>query len=452
MPHSPHAFAEAWQRSWTGPGAQAGTAPGTVVVLAETPAYPLARTVPMPAGTGYPTGALGFRLLGLTARGLDQVDPDRCRIADRGGEEKALHLVLPAARITGTCSVDAKHDPVVTVDAGGSMGDLPEAPLPAGSDDPPASPLDEEKEAWLENARKQEERLGQTDNGKALLEAYRAHNDTYAELFQTSAAMRGTWKAGGVTRRMARDTHTRVNSGEPVNTGTYNGLSYNAHAFQQQSALAIACNTVAKDANTRDPERWHAAGQAAGTFAEHVKLTGNSQYSAVPMSREEVYATVVTADPASVPPPGPAADGLDPQPGAGAAGPGTGGAVLDEPDRARLQALADAIRRERAENAAITGTPLFTGACGADLAGVEVAVAYRVERGEVKVLGTEVTLPAFAFEIDDSGWTGTAGVLARTRIESLRFLHGVVHDAIADGIRRAVAPRAAAVVAALAAA
>jgi hypothetical protein len=449
------AFAQAWERSWRDGGAPAGTA----AVLAETPAYPLARTVPMPGEAGYPTGALGFRLLGLTAEGLDRLAPEGCRMAADGSGGGTLHLTLDRVRVAGTCSIDAKRDPVVTLDVGGSMRELPDAPVPAGSGDPTAPTPDPQTEAWLDQARDQRPKLAETANGVTMLQTYYANNDTYAELFQTSGAVRSQWSAGGITKQMAGDTSTALDSDTPVNAGTYGGQSYNSQALGQKANVVFGCVRMANSFPAGSPEylRWVQAATDAVNFSSSVQTTtGNTSSSTTPMTGTDVYTTVASANAAAAPTFAHAevVAAYDPNPQAGGAGDGggTGRLVLDEATRARLRALGDAMDQEAAENAAVVGTPLFTSACGADLPGVSVSLAWRAEDGEVRVLDTRVTLPAFAFDIDDSGWTGAAGDVVRSRLESLRFLHSVVYDAVAEGIRAAVAPRAAAALTALAAA
>jgi hypothetical protein len=451
----PNAFTEAWEQSWAEEAARAGVAPGTVPILAETPAYPLARAVRMPQDAAYPTGALDLRLLDLAAEGLDRLHRERSRLVTEREAEGTLYLTLPKVRITAACSVDARPDPVVALDVGGNLAELPVGQAPAGHDGLSSPGTDPEKEAWLQQARDQRPQLAQTPNGAALLQTYYANNETYAELFQTSGTVRSQWSNGGITRQMASDTSESLANGTAVNANMYDGQSYNSLAFLQQQNVAFGCYAMSRSGAAADQQRWMQAATAAANFTDAVtRTTGNAASQTRHMTGADVYAATAGADPGVMtrytPAEVAAAYDFALHPGGAEEMPRDDALLPDGAARARLRFITEAVAREQAEHAATVSAPLFTSRCSAELADVEVAVAYRLDAGNAQVLKTRVTLPDFVLDIDDGGWMGEAGDVARERLVSLHFVHGVLRDAVAHRIGAAVALHAAAGLAALA--
>src|SRR4051812_39670247 len=223
-------FLAAWADDFAG---DQGRSARDTVALDDLPALPLARTVRMPEGHAYASGALSLCLSGLTLTGASRLDPARCAL-ERDGTRVRLALALQPLALDGRYEITAKPDPVVPIDTAGSLMDLtPEqlAPLAAGQSagDPP---LDPEKEQWLDNAREQRRKLAETDNGQKLLGTYSEHNATYEEIMR-NPTVATNWQAGGATRQMARDTHAAVpNDNQVINDAgkTYaGGVTYNGN-------------------------------------------------------------------------------------------------------------------------------------------------------------------------------------------------------------------------------
>jgi hypothetical protein len=437
------AFAAAWTRSWT----------DDPIELGETPPFPLARTVKMPSGHPYESGALSFRLGGLRLHGAAELDLDRCSLA-RDGTRVVLGLGLRELVLHGRYAVEVKPDPVVPIDSGGNLMDLaPEAcaPIAAGTS-PGDPPLDPEKEQWLENARHQRTILAQSENGQQLLGVYNTHNETYDELFRTSPSLVTTWQAGGATKEMARDTHGAVKADGVVNDAQKQytgGVTYNGNAFVQQTAVALtAAITAGWDGISETPppadDKYWSAGLAALSFGKGVATaTNNTPQTVNEMKASEVHGTVKAYD-GPVPKVDPN-EGLkllsDGDSGAGGDdGPDQSWIVLGESDRERLRHLRVGLLKEKAEDAAVVGQPLFEGACEARIRGahvvLEIVLGDGIERDAVQAAVADV--PAFDLEIDDGGWADDAGEIARRRVERLYFLRTMLHASVVEHLKNAV--------------
>lgn len=424
------------------------------VELGGTPAYPLARTVAMPPEVGYPTGALSFRMAELALSGLGRPDPARCTL-EREGRRVRVRLVLDGVDLSGRYTLEARPDPIVPLDTGGDLMVLPpEALVPgAAGSDAGLPALDPEKETWLEQARAEREKLSQTDNGQKLLGTYSEHNETYAELFEQSDAMRTTWQAGGVTRSMAGDTHGAVTADDQVNDRRYTRqdtqetVSYNSNAFTQQ--LAVAMNTMLLDADfdpfdpdARPAPRYLEASRAALSFGKAVKAgTGNDKASVNPLTPTEIYGTVATHQGDAPPVTDEEAARLAAL-GGSEGGEGEvdlGWTVLDEEDQAMLRTLFQSFVKERAERAAYAGRPVFRGACTARMDGVEAVVEMEVEAdGRARPVSARVALPAFELDIDDAAWTGDTGRVARQRLGRMFFIGSLLRDLVAGRLEGAL--------------
>ncbi len=451
------AFTTAWQQFWaqnTGDGAGAG-AP---LALADTPAYPLARTVAMPPGHAYATGAVSFRMTDLQVHGLEHLLPAECRV-ETEGEQVRIRLVLAHLRLLGRYALQVKPDPIIDVDTAGNLMDLPpEAcrPMAAGADAGGGGALDPQKEEWLNQAREQQTKLQQTQNGTELLSLYYEHNDIYDTVFRTNQALIPLWQAGGATREMAGDTSDAVKNDSVVNSAdkTYTGgVSYNSNAFAQHLNVASACVWTDPDFDpmTGPPpgSKYWAAAKAALSFGKGVSAaTNNTKNQVQEMNPSQVHATVDQTQ------------GLPPvtdaeMQGVVAMGIGPGGAAaglpdwiaIDEEDRRRLRFLFEATMKQKAEDAAIVGQPLFAGSVTADIGRVEATVQLGPAAGPPGQQGqapaAHVELPAFQLDIDDSAWTGEVAGVARQRLESMYFIRSLLHEALVDRLQQSL-PEAAA--------
>lgn len=443
-------FADAWRSVWS-EGQLADPLP-----LPDSPAYPLARTVAMPEDHPYDTGAVSFRLAGVSIEGVSALDTSRSRI-DTGGDTIRLDLGLGTLHIRGLYAIETKPDPVIDLDTGGDLSDLSEeASLAAGAAEPPPPP-DPQKEAWLDQARDQRTRLSQTPNGQAALATYDQHNEVYDQAFRLFGPLRANWRDNGNTKDMAADTSAAIGANgvvnDPSKTYAKGGAAgtYNFKAFLQQLNIAVA--TAMLDPNVAkglDPDPnspfWGAA-KAALAFGKGVNQnTGNAKANIQPMKAEEVYGTV---DNHSGPPPS-VSDGeastiiLGTPPPGGADAAELGWIQIDEHDRAHIENLRAAIFRQLAEDAKVTGVPLYQGTCEATLTGAAACVEISIDEHGAYRVATKIDLPAFDFTLADEQWRGALGALVRQRLEQMYFVRSLLHDAISDRLGGAVSSATAA--------
>lgn len=459
-------FARAWRKLWAAGPSRRGASgqAGAPVALDDTPAYPLARTVEMPPDHAYETGAVGFRMTDLALHGLRDLDVARCALAN-AGERVRVTLVLARTRLRGRHALEVKPDPIIDLDTAGNLMDLPpEAREPEAGGAPEVDEeLSPREEAWLDQARGQRLRLVDTPNGPELLALHEEHNETYDYVFRTNRALPTLWRAQGATEQMAADTSDAVENDRTVNEREKRyagGVTYNGNAFVQQLNVAGAClwTDPEFDPVTGPPpdSKFWAAAKSALAFGKGVASeTGNTKNNVNEMRREGVYGTV-RQHRGALPPVsdreviqvfgmGVGAGGAD----AGSAGAGgePDWLVLDEDDRKRLRYLYEATMKQKAEDAAIRGQPLFEGACEARIEGIRATIELVVEDGpqgrRARALSAQVALPAFALDLDDSAWTGAVGQVARQRLERMYFVRSLLHDALVERIQRALLDAAA---------
>jgi hypothetical protein len=442
-------FTSAW--------AQLSAAREAKLKLEDTPAYPLARTVQMPADFSYPSGAVSFRLQDLQIEGALQVE-DQGSELEPAADTVQLRWVLQRLQLHGTYSLHVKPDPILDLDTGGNLMDLPpEACLPAtagadpdddGGDDGDDGDVDPQTEAWLNQARDQRTRLQSTENGQRLLALHNEHNETFDEVFRTSNTLPGQWKAGGATKQMAAVTSDAINADGTVNdsaTVYANGLNYNANAFMQQLNVALTC--IYTDPNFSEetgPDvngKYWAAAKAALSFGKGVgSSTSNSKSTVQEMKPSEVH-TIVSQHDGDLPE---VTDDEMYSIMSDAAGQGgadsaidLGWIVLDEEDRKRARFIYQSAMKQRAQDNKHIGQSIYEGACSATLEEVEATI--RFARGADGSLGAplnaSVQLPAFEFELDDSQWTGDVGQIARERLENMYFIRSLLHDSIVDRLQ-----------------
>jgi hypothetical protein len=430
-------FAAAWEQYWLHKG----------VSLDDTPAYPLARTVPMPADVGYETGALSFRMTDLQLQGVD-----RLAGAEFEPAESRVRVKLTLAQVTlrGRYALEVKPDPIVDIDTAGNLMDLaPDALRPiAGGADGDSGSLDPAKEEWLDQARDQRTRLQSTPQGLKLMEVYGEHNETYDSVFRTNSKLGVLWRADGATGAMAGDTSDALKNDTVVNASDklYPGnRTYNGNAFVQQLNVASACVWTdpgfdPKKGPPPDSKYW-AAAKAALAFGKGVgATTNNSKKQVTPLRPTEIHATIESQDPnKSLPPVADSemgsimAMGIKP----GGADPASlpDWLVVDEEDQVRLRTLFEATMKQKAEDATITGQLLHEGAVSAEIDQVEAVLELNVEAGAISARCAQIDLPAYAFEIDDSTWAGAVADMARARLDATYFIRSLLHDAIVERLR-----------------
>lgn len=413
---------------------------GARVAMRRSPPYPLARMVEMPEGHAFPHGALTFRLDDLAITGLGEA-----RIAPAAGPEHDMIMSWDRLVLAGRYLLEAKPDPVMELDSGGDLMELPpgaQRPGHGGANEPDFA-LDSQKEEWLDQARGQREQLRATANGQKLLGVYGEHNDTFEEVFRVNGTLPPLWKAGGATRDMAADTSTAIDQNGVINQPdkTYIGdVTYNSNALAQQLNVAAACLYTDPDF---DPETGPPAGskyleaaKAALSFGSTVATTtGNTKQSVNPMTPDAVHGTVQAHDGELDPVSDDDIAGALMESGLGGRDglSRIGGVIIDEEDRERLRGLYEGTMRQRAEDATIVGRALYQGPCTAIIEGVRAQL--RFVDGAARVT---VSLPAFALEFDDGDWQGEVARVARRRLESMHFIRSLLHGTLTDGLTAAI--------------
>lgn len=428
--------------------------------LPDTPGYPLARGVEMPAALGYPTGALSFRLgaLRLDAEGAPQ-------ILRHSGD----HLVhrIPALLLTARYALDARPDDIRALDTAGSLRPLSaeamRPTIPAGARGiEPDHPDDDTVGRWTDRADAHRTRLMKTENGRQLLIQYGEHNESYYDIFDgtssVSANLRKKWAEKGVTRRMSQQTYDTTDPGDAgggrqaVNdwTDPQEGTAYNAHAWLQRTTVQTALTTEASRLRKKgDPEHvakadaFVAASKATEGFSKVIQNdTGNNDTQTTHMTQDDVY-TAVDDHSGELPDVTEAElaryDGL-------AAHTATADAAhrTEEPPhwialppehRALIHEFGAAAYHDQAREAPPATDTLHTGDCTARLADVRVTTRLAPDGTPADVT---VELPDLALHIDDAHWTGPAADVARERLTAMRFVHTLLKDRITETVRHAV--------------
>lgn len=435
------------------------------VRIADAPAYSLARHVPMAPGT-IPV-ALSMRLTDLVLRGLGAPQPiessGRTDEATGADGQLALHLRFPLVRLEGRCVIESTPDPLPTIDHGGTLMPLTTdatvlEPVPGGSaPTPPAGGTPgTEQEAWLNQARGERTKLAATPNGQALLALYNQHNQVLDTVFRTNTTLQTIWPQQGATRQMAADTSAALTSGTPINspTKTYaNGLTYNETAFLNHLAVAVACYysdpQYNPDANSLPDSPYTAALKDILSFQQVVgAATSNDKTAITPMTPDDVYSAVETHS-GSMPALSDAQaftllSSAPVEGGTPSCGPAVAGnVVLDEADRAYIRSIGEAMIRRRAEVVVTAGEVLFEGACTVTFGALDVTVDLAARDDSAMVAeAVRFSIPAFDLEIEDAAWHGPAAELVRRRVEGMRFVGMLLHEAVADALRSNIAAAA----------
>ncbi|MER5770267.1 hypothetical protein [Streptomyces sp. NPDC001985] len=416
--------------------------PGTEprpLYLADTPGYPLARTVEMPGTVGYPTGSLSIRFGALRIRAEGR--PEAV-----AGEEGAYRI--PALVLTGRYALDARPDEIRDLDTAGHLRPLSDEALrptlPAATRDAvaPEPPDEETLRKWRDRADSHRDQLMRTEKGQQLLITYGKNNETFYDLFDTSSTLRKNWRRNGTTRSMSAhtfdttDPRTPPESASAVNdwTDPDHHTSYNANAFIQYvnvtSALSFEMSFAAADAQ----DKYSDALDAAQRFATAVNDTGNSGDLVNPMTQHEVYTSI---DQHSGEVRATTPEEVDRYIGLVHGTYDT--APEDEPEewlplsdehRARYRAFGKEAYEDRARERESATDTLHWGDCHARLENIRVTGD--PARGEATV-----TLPPLALHIDDAEWRGPAGEVARERLRTMRFVQELLRDAVAETLRHA---------------
>jgi len=422
------------------------------LTMPDTPAYPIARRVSLQNAQPFEAAAVSFKLKNMGINHLNITDC-KMQLSQKSRSYKNreyISLSFDKVSFTGVYDIDIKPDPLIDLDTAGNMQEFEKTVIPskAGTDSSTSTALSPQDEAWLDQARDQRTKLNSTTNGQKLMGVYNQHNEVYNDVFQNSSAMRTTWKSGGVTKAMASDTSTALNSEDTVindgsktykNTDTGEEVSYNSNAFKQQISLCF--NTIFQDpsynpfdAGSLPQGKYLDAAKATLSFAKVVQTTGNEKLKVKPMTQKSVY-TNVDGFSGSMPTVSDkeVTDLMNQGQGTGgkSADGDIGWTVLDDKDRIFLQQLFEENLKERAEKNKITGSTLYTGQCHAQLDHIQASI-YINEDQEITV---DVCLPAFDLDINDKEWEGPVADITRNRLESTYFLRSLLKERLSNKIK-----------------
>lgn len=198
---------------------------------------------------------------------------------ESGTDKRQFKVTLNASVLNGRYKLFCLQSPEVTMDTGGLMGRLPAL----NAEEPP---MTEEQYFRFVQLEQQRNHLNQTANGRLLVDEYNRHNDAYHYVYSTNEFLRQYWEENGTSEDMGEYTSGALKSGDVVNPKDRGfgsqGVSYNSNAFQQQIWLALAC--------MRDG--FIEAGEAALSFSDVVKETGNTSEMSVGLTGQEIYNAV----------------------------------------------------------------------------------------------------------------------------------------------------------------
>lgn len=229
------------------------------------------------------------------------------------------------------------------------------------------------------------------------------------------------------------------------------GVTFNAHAWRQRTALVTALVRRAELAERRnDAEaaaRYDAAAAAAESFTHEVQRTGGGG-DVAPLTQQQIYQEIED-HPGTVTPPPPGAMARYRMPDApeevlpqgrsdGHAGTTPDGwAELSARDYEVIDTFHRAFYQQEAAEAGEADNTLHTGRLSARLQ--DVRIALRLPNGPggfpADPEDVEVTLPEFGLDVQDEHWEGNAGEVAKERLAGMTFVLGLLRDATAEALR-----------------
>jgi hypothetical protein len=397
------------------------------------PPYSIARSVEMPKGFEYPHGALSFRLNDLQCTGVNKIDSDSV-VEESKDNRRSLTFKLAALELNGHYIVEAKEDPLITMDTAGNLDELSAAPT-----------ITDKQYDQLQQARAQRDILDKTANGKVLVDTFNEHNEVYNTIFRNNTALREKWQANGATQEMADHTSDAITNGQAVNpaksTKTFGPqkVGYNENAFQQQNYITMACLFPPPGTPQEEIKKYNAAAKAASSFRTKVETLGNNSQNIPSMTSTDVYSHVngdngewpeVTDEhldayrEIAMAENGEIAEDIDRETE-------LNGVVFSAQQRKGLRDMYVKMMKQYAEESKIERVPLWKGQCSANLHGT--AIEMDLETGDINV-----TLPPFDLEIDDSQWTGAAEDVAGKRLTQAHFMRGLIHEYVAERLKKVV--------------
>lgn len=424
----------------------------TSIQLQDTPFYPLAFHTEMPENVAFENGHLSFRFKDFTWSALNKIslDADSCKY---DGNQINIGMRLDNVALKAKYEINTKYANKITLDTGGNMRELDESSSrEAGASDSGVEPLSPtEIDAMVTQARDQKEPIQGTLHGPTLMSTYNEHTESYNTAFVTSSNLRTLWAAGGSTTQMSRDTHDSLDNNTVVNSPTKvyaNGLTYNFNAASQQTNVSIALTMMAiqakKEGNTALEAKYRDAAKAAAGFKETVNDTGDGTQPAN-MTGDQVYSQL--NDPkASVKQVSDeqfrnmldqANDEDSKEGGADEEAVQNGWRILRGDERKMIRERMFLFQEELLAIKGIEPELLWAGDCYAELKGTEASITltYDGQKSVWKVTDSEVRLPGFSIEVDDSFWSGKTADIVRERLANIHFVKSLLQSKIQSSIQ-----------------
>ena len=423
------------------------------IQLKDTPFYPLAFHAEMPENIQFNNGHLSFRFKDLALNSISHIslNPKLCK---REGNQLHIGLRLDGISLSSKYEINAKHANKINLDTGGNMRELDEsyaraAGAPNGGIEP-LSPT--EIDAMVTQARAQKDPIQGTVHGPKLMSTYNEHSESYNTGFVTSANLRNLWAAGGATTQMSRDTHDSLGNDNVVNSPTKlyaNDLTYNLNAASQQTNVAIAMRILAikakKDGNAALETKYNNAAIAAASFQETVNHEAGDGKEPAPLTGGQVYGklndpgaqfrSVSTVQFLNMLDQANDEDTKDG--GADEEALQNGWRILREDERKMIRDRMFLFQEELLTIEAAEPELLWAGNCYAELKGTEASIilAFNEQSAAWDITHTEVKLPAFSLEVDDSFWTGKIAELVRERLANIHFVKSLLQSKIQSSIQ-----------------
>jgi len=420
------------------------------IELKDTPLYPLAFHAKMPENADFENGHLSFKFKDFSINGLEATTLAQ-NACTRKKNRIHMTLRMDQLQLKARYEIYSKFADRITMDTGGNLMEFDESySREAGTSDNDVQPLSPtEIDTMVTQARDQKPKIQGTYHGPSLLSRYNEHSESYNSAFVVSANLRQAWASGGITTQMSRDTHDALNDGTIINDKTYsNNLSYNGNAGTQQSNVAIALKVMALKAKSEKNEvleqKYNAAAKSAASFQNQVnpndsapKSTGadvykklNDKSETIEEMSDEEFKNMMDQ----------ASDDNSKDGGAAAEARKNGWRVLKEEERKSIRERLFLFQEELLKLQNVEPELLWTGDCHASLHGAEATITldYNESASQWDAKECDVTLPAFAIDIDDSFWTGKTADVVRERLASIHFVKSLLQTKIQSGIENLV--------------
>ena len=413
------------------------------VKVGEMPSFPLAHSVKMPDGIGFPIGSLALRLndLQVTSEGGFSSTLESVSIKSR---HVYVCLCFTGARMTGTHTLEAKQMWDAGIDGAGtglSFDENGRVRHPGGADT-------NKNPAWVQTAKEQRQNLlNNGGNGMTLMNSYADHrvalNDAFTDpmnyAFQRQWGVPSITAMSGHTNDCMSETSKNINGNKKYD----NQMTYNENALTQQLALGTVLVGMggSKSDGTPDPScPYQQAAKAVVNFnASVLSNTKAKKTKDIPaQTNKSVYKTVADGKPATEVSLEQTHRYLNGEDIGGKSADGSSWSMmLDEEDRRFLRDFKAEHQLHQERLVAAKPIVLFGGAASADLKEFYMYLEFSIpENGLLTFSNGRVELDSFDLELDDSKWSQDLGNIAGKELSKARFIKSLLHDRVADALER----------------